>query len=107
MIDLTKKKQDDFRRERILETFWTKDDLENYKFLEVTKFSTWDVKLTKEEREIIGYSEVLDSSMNIEQERKYYFFEDFYLSCITTNEITIYIIGKDPDKNEYFNTKQE
>ncbi len=90
----------------ILKSFWTAEELETYKILEYTKFSKWGIERKDALFELACPCSFFNSG-NVENNRKYYFHDDFYLAQIVKDGKLLLGIGKDPDKRKHFVTNEE
>ena len=95
------------REEKILNTFWTKEEIENYEKLGITKFSKWDIHIDHSKIELFGPPNTIIQNVDRIRNKKFFFFKDYYLGFWKKDKKGSYIIGKDPDRNPNFNLEQE
>jgi len=91
----------------ILKKFWTAEELENYKVIGYEKFSKWGIERNEALLELASNCLIFEQGYEKENNRKYYFHEDFYLAQIVKDNKIIWGIGKDPNKRKQFVTNKE
>lgn len=91
----------------ILKKFWTAEELEKYKVIGYKKFSKWGIERNEDLLELASNCLIFEQGYEKENNRKYYFHEDFYLAHIVKDNKIIWGIGKDPNKRKQFVANEE
>ena len=91
-------------REKLLNHFIGKEMLETYKLTGHKKFSVWELK--RLELQDFVPQRFINSAQN-KPEEKIFFEEDVYVVAYVKNELFLFAIGSDPDKNTFFKPYEE